>query len=229
MELQSPPDASTTRDAHALYARCCSPDPKVCSDAFQELGTFLLRVALARFKDQPYVAHLAEDCAQQALLIVWRKLQAGHGPERTEWFLTWSAGIVIHRIQDERRKSARSRVDSLDELAEDDESQLPQQPVAEAGDLSFATAGDRDRFVALIENHPQLSSEAKLVLLHGYLLEQDDQEIAGELGKSRATVRVLRFRGLKLLRSDAHFMAEVAALTHAEPARAGTPGSKRCS
>ncbi|MFN8467011.1 MAG: sigma-70 family RNA polymerase sigma factor [Caldilineaceae bacterium] len=225
MELQSPPDACTTRDARALYERCCSPDPQVCSDAFQELGTFLLRVALARFKD---LAHLAEDCAQQALLIVWRKLQAGHGPERPEWFLTWSAGIVIHRLQDERRKTARSRVDSLDELVEDDESQLPRQPVAEAGDLSFATAADRDRFVALIENHPHLSPEAKLVLLHGYLLEQDDQEIAVQLGKSRATVRVLRFRGLKLLRGDAHFMAEVAGLTHAEPARTGTPGSERC-
>ena len=128
MELQSPPDTSTTRDARALYERCCSPAPHVCSAAFQELGAFLLRVALARLKDQPHLAHLAEDCAQQALLIVWRKLQAGHGPARTEWFLTWSAGIVIHRLLDERRRAARSRATSLDELAEDDESQLPHSP-----------------------------------------------------------------------------------------------------
>jgi RNA polymerase sigma factor (sigma-70 family) len=228
MEIQSPPDASTTRDAHALYARCCSANPQVCSDAFQELGAFLLRVALARFKDRPYLSHLAEDCAQQALEIAWRKLQDGRGPDRAEWFLTWCAGIVIHRIQDELRRTARARLDSLDELAEDGATQLPAHPPAEdGGDLSFATATDRDRFVALIENHPRLNSEAKLVLLHGYLLEQDDQELAGLLGKSRATVRVLRHRAIKQLRSDAHFMAQVTALTHAEPARAGAPGRVR--
>ena len=222
MEIQSPPETATTRDAHALYARCCSPDPQTCSDAFQELGAFLLRVARARLKDRPYLAHLAEDCAQQALLIAWRKLGEDRGPARPEWFLTWSASIVIHRVQDELRRVTRARLDSLDELAEEGESQLSGGIGAEVvdADLSFATTADRDRFVALIENHPGLSPEAKLVLLHGYLLEQDDQELAGQLGKSRATVRVLRFRGLNLLRSDRAFMAQVAALAYAEPAGA---------
>ena len=222
MEIQSPPETATTRDAHALYARCCSPDPQTCSDAFQELGAFLLRVARARLKDRPYLAHLAEDCAQQALLIAWRKLADGSGPARPEWFLTWSASIVIHRVQDELRRVTRARLDSLDELAEEGESQLSGGTGAEVvdADLSFATTADRDRFVALIENHPGLSPEAKLVLLHGYLLEQDDQELAGQLGKSRATVRVLRFRGLNLLRGDRAFMAQVAALAYAEPAGA---------
>ena len=62
------------------------------------------------------------------------------------------------------------------------------------------------------------------MLLHGYLLEQDDQETAGQLGISRATVRALRFRGLKRPRGDAHFMAEVEAWTGAEPAWIGAPG-----
>lgn len=223
MQIQTPPDGAIPSHARALYERCCSPNPHTCSDAFQELGTFLLRVAHARLKDRPYLAHLADDCAQQALLIAWRKLQDGRGPAHPEWFLTWCASIVIHRVQDELRRTTRSRLDSLDELAEDGEPQLrgrePEQgtEIVDA-DLSFATTADRDRFVALIENHPDLSPEAKLVLLHGYLLEQDDQEIAGQLGKSRATVRVLRFRGLNLLRRDHAFMAQVAALAYAEPA-----------
>lgn len=222
MPIQSPPDVSSAKDARTLYSRCCSTDPNVCGDAFQELGRFLLRIAYARLKGRQHHAHLAEDCAQQALAIIWRKLQEGRGPERVEWFSTWCASIVIHRIQDELRKTTRARVDSLDELTAEDESQLPQQSDSDAvtTDFFFVTAEDRDQFISLIENHPRLSAEAKLVLLHGYLLEQDDQTLADQLGKSRATVRVLRFRALHLLRSDKEFMAQVMSLTHAEPMRA---------
>jgi RNA polymerase sigma factor (sigma-70 family) len=218
MEIHSPPDTQPASDVLALYRRCSSDDPSACNPAFQELGCFLLRIACARIKGQPHLAAVAEDCTQQALVIIWRKLRAGCGPARPEWFTTWCAGIVIHRVLDELRKVTRAQVDSLDELAEGDENQLPLQgsPNVPADTLTFATADDRRRFIALIESHPHLSPDAKLVLLHGFLLEQDDQELAQQLGKSRATVRVLRFRGIKTLREDREFMAQVMSLTHAD-------------
>jgi RNA polymerase sigma factor (sigma-70 family) len=228
MESHCPPDVRSAGAAELLH-RCASADPLAANAAFQELGRFLLRIACARLKDQPHLAHVAEDCAQQALVIVWRKLHAGQGPDRPEWFTTWCAGIVIHRVLDELRRLGRSRLDSLEDLTFDGESELPAgaaagtayaanlAPGVSASDFSFATAEDRGRFIALIENHPRLSADVKLVLLHGYLLERDDQELADQLGKSRATVRVLRFRGLQTLRADGEFMTQVAALTHAEP------------
>jgi RNA polymerase sigma factor (sigma-70 family) len=221
MESHRPPDAKSLQDVHALYARCCSDDPIECNGAFQELGRFLLRVAYARLRSQPYLTNAAEDCVQQALMIVWRKLRAGSGPERPEWFMTWSASIVIHRLLDESRKVTRARADSLEEITDADESQLPAQAGSDAAvsGAIFATTDDRKRFVAMIEDHPRLSADVKFVLLRGYLLEQDDQELAQQLGKSQTTVRVLRFRGLKALRSDPEFMAAVMALTHAEPVR----------
>lgn len=224
METHRPPDAKSIQDVQALYSRCCSDDPSACNDAFQQLGRFLLRIAYARLKHQPYLANVAEDCVQQALMIIWRKLRAGQGPERPEWFMTWCASIVIHRLLDESRKVARARADSLDEITDEDESQIPAQEGSDAAvsDALFATTDDRKRFVAMIEHHPRLSADVKFVLLRGYLLEQDDQELAEQLGKSKPTVRVLRFRGLKTLRNDPEFMADVMALTHAEVARAST-------
>jgi RNA polymerase sigma factor (sigma-70 family) len=224
MEPHRPPDAKSPQDVQSLYGRCCSDDPSVCNDAFQELGRYLLRIAYARLRSQPYLTNAAEDCVQQALMIIWRKLRAGSGPERPEWFMTWSASIVIHRLLDEARKVTRARAESLEEITDDDESLLPSQAGADTAmcDGLFATTDDRKRFIAMIEAHPRLSADVKLVLLRGYLLEQDDQELAQQLGKSQPTVRVLRFRGLKALRSDPEFMAEVMALTHAEPVRAGT-------
>lgn len=224
MESHRPPDAKSLQDVQALYNRCCSDDPNVCNDAFQELGRYLLRIAYARLRSQPYLTNAAEDCVQQALMIIWRKLRGGSGPERPEWFMTWSASIVIHRLLDESRRVARLRAASLEEITDDDESQLPAQAGADAAvcDGLFATTDDRKRFIAMIEDHPRLSADVKYVLLRGYLLEQDDQELAQQLGKSQPTVRVLRFRGLKALRSDPAFMAEVMALTHAEPVCAGT-------
>jgi RNA polymerase sigma factor (sigma-70 family) len=248
MEFPSPPAVQSAQDPQALYRRCCSDDLGACNAAFQELGCLLTRIAFARLGARPHLAYLAEDCAQQALAIIWRKLHTGNGPDHPEWFTTWSAGIVIHRVLDELRRLARTATVSLDELAGDGEWQLPAQTAAAAAgsrasiadslasiaagdrlasiaadpaaavladDFSFATAADRQRFVALVADHPRLTADAKLVLLHGYLLEQDDHELAAQLGKSRATVRVLRFRGLKLLRSDLEFMAQVQSLTHA--------------
>lgn len=223
MDMRSLPEASSAQVGQPLYHRCCSTDAGTLNAAFQELGLVLLRIACARLRDQPYLSHVAEDCAQQALVTIWRKLHAGQGPERPEWFTTWCASIVIHRVLDEQRRTFRSRIDSLDELVEEDESKLPPASSNPAADeRSFATADDGQRFIALIENHPRLSNETKLVLLHGYLLERDDQELAEQLGKSRATMRVLRFRGLKVLREDQEFMAQVMSLTHAETAPSET-------
>lgn len=228
MESHRLPDAKSLQDVQALYGRCCSDDPCVCNDAFQELGRFLLRIAYARVKNQPHIFNVTEDCVQQALMIIWRKLRAGHGPERPEWFMTWCASIVIHRLLDESRKATRARADSLEEITDEDESQIPQQEGSDAAvsDAIFATTDDRKRFIAMIEDHPRLSADVKFVLLCGYLLEQDDQELARQLGKSQPTVRVLRFRGFKALRNDPQFMAEVMALTHAEPARVSTTAGK---
>lgn len=222
MEFESHPASGSIKDVHELYRGCSSADPDECSAAFQELGRYLLRIAYSRMKNHPHLAHVAEDCAQQALVIVWQKLRDSKGPDRVEWFLTWCASIVIHLVLDEFRKTTRSYIESLDELAENDESFLspPTSPKAAApADYTFETADDRSQFVALIQNHSQLSTDTKLVLLHGYLLEQDDQELARQLGKSRATVRVLRFRGLRTLRDDQEFMNELMSLTLAEPTR----------
>ena len=218
MKSQRQPDSSSPRDVHDLHQRCCSRDPHVANAGFHELGQYLLRIAYNRISHQRHLDHLAEDCTQQALVTIWQKLNAGTGPDHVEWFLTWCASIVIHKVLDELRKLSRTRADSLEEHLEF--SPAPPTPLhvadAVAPDVEAMEAEEKAYFVDLIWNHPRLSAEAKSVLLRGYLLDLDDEELATQLGKSRSTIRVIRHRGLQLLREDREFMTKISSLALAE-------------
>jgi RNA polymerase sigma factor (sigma-70 family) len=214
MKLQRQPDSSSTLDVHELHRRCCSREPHVANAAFQQLGQYLLRIAYRQISSQPHLAHIAEDSSQQALVTIWKKLSDGNGPDHVEWFLTWCASIVIHKVLDELRKLSKSRTDSLEEHLDNHPVPPPQLHTshASAPDVVAMEVEDRTHFVNLILNHPRLSAEAKIVLLRGYLLELDDEELAQQLGKSRSTIRVIRHRGLQLLRDDQEFMRSISAL-----------------
>jgi RNA polymerase sigma factor (sigma-70 family) len=201
-------------DAQELYSCCCSHDPQVCEAAFKRLGDFVARVARKQLQGQPNLEQTAKDCSQQALFTIWQKLSAGKGPDHIEGFLSWCAAIVIHKVLDELRKTGRSRTLSLDEQTENDDDWLTQLADANTPTPETHTVETevKVKLIQLIQNHGQLSPEAKFVLLYGYLLEWNDDELAKYLDKKRVSIRVLRFRGLQTLRDDLEFMHSLADL-----------------
>jgi len=94
----------STLDPQLLHHSCCSMDRAERADAYQQLGEFLLRVAHSRLRSKPDLHPRAEECAQEALVTVWQKLEAGQGPDDPERFLGWSARIVIRRVYDMLRR-----------------------------------------------------------------------------------------------------------------------------
>jgi RNA polymerase sigma factor (sigma-70 family) len=182
--------------------------------AFARLGQFLLRIAYSRLKGQPGLRQTAEDCAQQALFTVWQKLSEGKGPDNSEFFMSWCASIVIHKVLDELRKIGRADAELLaDPSAEEEDRflQLP-DPGALAPETHIIELESKRAFVNLIQNHRQLVPEGKFVLLYGYLLEWNDDALAQHLNKKRSSIRVLRFRTLQTLRGDPEFMQSLADL-----------------
>jgi RNA polymerase sigma factor (sigma-70 family) len=217
----------TSRDiAKLLYERCCSPDRHVRNAAFQQLGAYLLRIAYSRLRNRADVADLAAECTQQSLVVIWQKIKEHNGPDHVEHFMSWSAGILIHKVLDELRKLGRNRTESLPTSAEDSSdgalgghSPVANEPtpthvgsVLPAPEQSALNTEVTRELLRLIQEHPRLSPDAKFVLVGGYLHEQDDGELAAQLRKAAVTIRVIRSRGLKILRDDDDFMAELQAL-----------------
>ncbi len=95
---------SSDFDSNVLYQACRSTDTQERTDAYQQLGEFLLRVAHSRLRSKPDLHPRAQECVQEALVTVWQKLEASDGPDDPERFLSWSASIVIYKVYDMLRR-----------------------------------------------------------------------------------------------------------------------------
>jgi RNA polymerase sigma factor (sigma-70 family) len=96
-------------DPVALLGGCRDGAPAERREAYQILGSFLLRVALDRLRSKPDLRDHAEECVQEALVSIWRKLEAGGGPDQPERFLSWSAAVVVHKTYDLLRRQGYVR------------------------------------------------------------------------------------------------------------------------
>ncbi len=208
-------------DPAALLAGCRDRDPGRRRDAYHRLGVFLVRVAGTRLQGRPELAPLAEDCAQEALVSIWRKVEAGQGPDAPERFLGWCAAIAVHKVYDALRRQGHvsggehlkrvppALVASLEALAAGDDrsGEGASGPAIEPADPAAVhpeqAALDRAALVDLVrtvQHHPRLSEHSRRILLQGFLAEATDGELADELGVSRANVQVIRSRNLAKLR-----------------------------
>src|SRR6478752_108617 len=132
MEIRSISEPTISQGSLDLHQRCCSNDPVVVNDAFQQLGNYLYRVAYARLQLNAHRVEVAHESVQLALAAIWQRLAEGRGPEHIEWFMSWCASIVIHKMLDELRKEGRMKRESLDELMDADEGSILQIPDSQA-------------------------------------------------------------------------------------------------
>jgi len=206
-------------DAAALLAACQDADPATREDAYRQLGRVLYRLAYARVHDRPDLHGAAEDAAQEALVAVWRQLEAGRGPDAPERFVGWAARIAINRLLDVLRRLepegapgrtlrvAQSRQQSLDAEPEAGRSLAERlaDPEGEAN-VDRVHAGAVREVLWRIRDVASVSERSRIVLLQGYLGDLDDAELAELLRTTRANVHVIRCRDLAKLRADEGFV-----------------------
>lgn len=200
-------------DARTLYALCTSTDHGEVHEGFQRLGECLLPVARSQLNEQDFDHAVVQDCVQEALQAIWLRLKQDRGPQMPEAFLAFAVQITRHRCIDRYRYEKRRASESLEAAQGEDV-----QPTAALGSSpellpEHLVILDEAKTTLLvsIHHHPKLTDRAKSVLIEGYLFEKTDAELAQELSTTEGNIRIIRCRGLKLLRTDETLMAALRA------------------
>ncbi len=212
-------------EGRALYEACRSEREAERVAAYEQLGRLLYRLLLPRVRRDPRLEHLAADCSQQALVKVWRSLDADRGPRDPDRFLAWAGRIASNALLDAlRRLEPGARVQRSKRVSLSRQVRL--DLVREAGDRPLAerlpdeSAPDLEARAAYAELHALLgeirdiesvSERSRIVLTRGFLEDWEDEELADLLGTSRRNIHVIRCRDLAKLRQDRDFMQRLEA------------------
>ncbi len=215
----------TDAESSELYDRCQSGDLPDQEAAYQALGRLLHASLWRRVAGRPELHHLAAECTQESLLVIWQKLDAGRGPREPERFVAWSVVIAINKLREalrrlepraKVRRSRRiglSRLSSLDAPTGPEGSSLGSRLPLEAPGPE--DAGDQQALQALIAEIASIdaiSEASRTVLLQGYLGGLSDEELAALLNTSRGNVHVIRHRDLAKLRDLTSYLDRLRAL-----------------
>jgi RNA polymerase sigma factor (sigma-70 family) len=189
--------ASATRLCQQVYARQlygAIQGNTTQEQAYRELHAYLYRIAR---RQRPT---LAEDAAQEAILLVHEKVHTCHKPGAFLKFAIFQLLSAFHRLEPSARES------SLEEMFAQTDEPAEVQVVADAPSLE-SVAEERNTAAHLlrwlrevIETHPRARDQILAVALK-YLEDRPDEEIATMLGVTVAQVHILRSRGLKKLRA----------------------------
>lgn len=153
--------------------------------AFGELSRLLFRVA-RRSLTSAGLESLAQDCTQEALVIIFRDLQRFRGDSR---FTTWAIGIVLNKCREELRKQKRETLIDFT-LAYQGETLSPLEVLEdpEAPDLELSAA--RRQLVAVVSEiiNQKLTPRQRTVWVNIALLDQNTRDVAQQLGTNRNNV-----------------------------------------
>ena len=210
-----------------LHATCLSRSAREQRAGYERLGRLLHDIAWRRVAGDPRLHHLAEESMQEALLTIWRALEAGRGPDAPERFVGWAATIVLNKVREgvrrleprgragRTKRVALSRQRSLDRPPRPGESSLAERLAAEESEdpiEAAATYAEIRDLVAEITRVETVSERSRTVLLRGYVEGWDDAALADHLNTSRANVHVIRSRDLAKLREAGDYMDRLRAL-----------------
>lgn len=197
--MTTPTRAEAERACQQIYAQhlyAAAQDPQRHETAYRELHAYLYRIAL---RQRPAIA---EDAAQEAILLVHQKLHTCRSPGAFLKFAIYQLLTTFHRLAPSAHEISLEE-ELSHQCAED--SELPF--MAETAELSIEVATRTDTATLLqwlhrvIEANPRAQKQILAVALK-YLEEWEDEAIAAALATSVANVQVLRSRGLVKLREE---------------------------
>jgi RNA polymerase sigma-70 factor (ECF subfamily) len=147
-----------------------------------QLSGYLLRYARSRVRDE----HLAEEAVQETLVAALESLESFHGRASLR---TWLTGILLHKIHDAFRRSAREG--ELPEHSEEPVEWLTPDHALHVKRLCGA-------FVEAVGELPERQAHA---LMMGEIAGLETERICRKLGISRGNFWVLLHRARAALRA----------------------------
>jgi RNA polymerase sigma factor (sigma-70 family) len=197
--VAAPTQTQAERACQQIYAQtlfAAAQDPVRQATAYREIHAYLYRIALHQ---RP---HLAEDAAQEALLLIYQSIDTCRDPGAFLKFAIYQLMTAFHRLAPHRLEV------SLDEPARTSAAGEPLVEIlTRGGSLETeveerALATDFLRWLrGVFEANPRARKQLLAVVLK-YLEGQEDAQIAVALDTTIANVHVLRSRGLKKLRAE---------------------------
>jgi RNA polymerase sigma-70 factor (ECF subfamily) len=168
------------------------------ADALEELREKILRTLRAYLAHSAESKEIAEDCAQDALLMIQGKLGTFRGESR---FTTWATMVAIRIVLGELRRRRWKEV-SLDQSRTGND--LPAWPIEDAKSLDPEKALQQNEawriLKSIIEN--ELTSRQRFVLVANVFQGMPLDLVAGKLGTNRDNVYKVIHDARKKLRKS---------------------------
>ena len=178
-------------DDRALYEAWLQDGTDAQEEAFAEIWHDLFRIAAAALRRYPDGEHLAEDCAQEAVMKILLRKHQCREPER---FRGWTRTILRNVVRDTvARAEYRRRAPSPEDLAA-----RPAPPVL------LSPPVDLHALLSVVVERAGLSDRSLRAVRARYLddLPRSDEQLAAEEGTSAPNIQVTRAKNLAKLRHD---------------------------
>jgi RNA polymerase sigma-70 factor (ECF subfamily) len=165
--------------------------------AFEDLLHHLLRVAWGCLARQERT-DLAEDCVQDALMVVFRDLRRFRGDSR---FLTWATGIVLNKCREELRKRRHETSTDFGLVYEGEEISLL-EALEDLEPCDPELLVERHELIDAVNEiiNKSLSARQRTVLVNIDLLDGKVNDVAEQLGTNRNNVYKILHDARKNLR-----------------------------
>jgi RNA polymerase sigma factor (sigma-70 family) len=184
-----------------LYTACGQDGSELQRQAFATLYQELYLVCLFMLQTAtlPEPQELAQDCAQEAVVKIWKHLATCTQPES---FRSWAKTIARNQTLNEIAKLKRKREETLEHALD--------KPQADQRALPDAALTKHERYLAVLDllASAPISERSRYVILAKYLLNLTEEEISRALSEKEGAevrpshVQVTRAKNFKKLYSD---------------------------
>ncbi|MCA9951395.1 MAG: sigma-70 family RNA polymerase sigma factor [Anaerolineales bacterium] len=190
-------DKNNSSDSRELYHACRYGSPQEQQAAYEILWPYLVRVTLQVLYDQANAESLAQECAQRAMIRVYKRIADCHEPAA---FRTWVRRIGANLAIDELRR--RKRLLPLDSVKEPDASDV-------LGTIDMETTVsqnlDLNQLRRLLNSSPMSERSRRLVIgrflddLPDEILAQQESDLADRAVRP-SHIQVTRAKNIAKLR-----------------------------
>ncbi len=199
-----------------LYTACGQDGSEQQRQAFALLYQELYPICLFMLQTAtiPEPQELAQDCAQEAVVKIWKYLTTCTQPES---FRNWAKTIARNQTLNELARLKRKREETLDHILD--------KPQEDHRALPAAALDNQEKYLALLDlvASAPISERSRYVILAKYLLNLTEEEISQALSEKEGTevrpshVQVTRAKNFKKLYSDPEIRKKVEDLEKDDP------------